>query len=84
MIYALGKRFEVALDRFTKCLEELENILDEKKLRTGASHVVQGVLSDLSSIPKGHMPILDAGRNRSGGLSPSLRWLADALPSSLG
>ena len=84
MMYALGKRFEGVLDRFTQRLEELENILDEKRLRTGAGHIVQEVLSDLSSIPRGHMPILDAGRNRSGGLSRSLRWLADALPSSLG
>jgi len=84
MIYALGKRFEGVLDGFTERLDELEKILDEKKLRTGSGRIVQEMLRNAIAIPKGYMPVLDAGRNRSGGLSRSLRWLAYALPSSLG
>jgi len=87
MIHAMSSRFEGTLGEFARRLDEasdqVRKVVEGERLTSGAGRVVRAMLSDICNGRKVHMPILNAGRSASRGLSRNLRRLNDALPAAL-
>ncbi len=83
MINAMAKRFEGTLGRFTNREEELESLLDEDRLRTGAGYIAREVVGNVATAIAAHVPLLGAGRTQSEGLSRFFHQLNNALPAGL-
>ena len=87
MIHAMQKRFSGELGRYTKklydAIERLEAVIKPDAVAARHKQVVREVLDGVTSRMGANMPILSAGRTRSGGLSWTFQRLLDATPATL-
>jgi hypothetical protein len=87
MIHAMQKRFSGELGRYTKklydAIERLEAVMKPDAVAARDEQVVREVLDGVTSRMGANMPILSAGRTRSGGLSWTFQRLLDATPATL-
>ena len=87
MIHVMQKRFSGELGKYTKklyeAMERLEAVIKPEAAAARDRRAVEEVVGDVTAGMSGNMPILSAGRTRSGGLSWTFQRLLDATPATL-
>ena len=76
MVHSLVKYFEGKLEHYSKHISRIHSILDDAEISRKASGIAHRVLDEIGLGKKTNMPITQAGRTRSGGLSRLLNNLA--------
>jgi hypothetical protein len=76
MVHSLVKYFEGKLEHYSKHISRIHSILDDAEISRKASGIAHRVLDEIGLGKKTNMPITQAGRTRSGGLSRLLNNLS--------
>ena len=80
MVSSLAEHFADSLERYTKQVK-VNLGLDTEKRQQRVNRIARKAIKKTTGVRQVHPPIMDAGTNRSGGLSQLFHKLSRARPS---